>query len=113
MHEGAITENLVSLVLEQARAADARSVTRVVAVVGRLSGVVPEAMAFWFRELTRETPAEGAVLDVREIPGRARCLACGELYEVDDAPWPCPACGAGGPEIVEGRELFLESLEVD
>ena len=77
MHELSITRNIVAIVSD---AANGRRVRRVTLEVGKLSGVVPDALAFCFDVATQGTALEGAALDINEIEGRARCLDCGAEF---------------------------------
>ena len=113
MHEAAITDSMVRLVLEQAQEHDAQVVRRVVVVVGAMSGVVPDSMRFYFEEFTRETMAEGAELEIRMVATKATCLSCAHDFALDDRLWICPACGDRRLDIVEGDELMVDSIEVD
>src|SRR5207237_269762 len=61
MHELAITEGVVEAVTERTGRAP---VTSVRLRVGRLSGVVPDAMRFCFELVTAGTPLAGAVLEI-------------------------------------------------
>src|SRR3954447_15898831 len=79
MHELAIAEQVVDTAIERGNGA---RVTRVVLHVGVLSAVLPDALRFCFDLVTEGTLAEGAVLEVVEIAGRARCRACGEELEL-------------------------------
>ena len=78
MHELALTSAIVEGAEE---AANDRRVLRVTLEIGRLSGVMTEAIQFCFDEVARGTLVEGAVLDIREIDGRARCRRCGAEFE--------------------------------
>ncbi|MBA3720633.1 MAG: hydrogenase maturation nickel metallochaperone HypA [Nocardioidaceae bacterium] len=73
MHELAITQGVVDAVT--ARTGTAR-VAAVTVRVGRLSGVVPDAMRFCFDLVTESTPLAGARLDIEQPEGRARCRDC-------------------------------------
>jgi hydrogenase nickel incorporation protein HypA/HybF len=108
MHELAITESLVAGVAE--RIGDAK-VTRVVVHIGRLSGVVADALEQCFELCAAGTVLEGARLQIIEIPGRARCRQCGAEVEVDDLISRC-SCGGIDLEIVQGRELRVKEVEV-
>ncbi|WP_348525971.1 hydrogenase maturation nickel metallochaperone HypA, partial [Mesorhizobium sp.] len=66
MHELGITRNIVSIVEETAKG---RRVRRVTLDVGRLAGVMPDALAFCFDVVSKGTALEGAVLEIREIIG--------------------------------------------
>lgn len=108
MHELAITESVVASVSEHIAPERAR---RVVLEIGRLSGVVPESVRFCFEVCAQGTPLDGAALEIVEIPGRARCGACGQRVELDFPAGVCP-CGAPELEIVSGRELRIAEVEV-
>ena len=44
MHEFTVTKSIVSIILEKAREVQARKITRVELLVGRLTGYVPECI---------------------------------------------------------------------
>lgn len=113
MHELAITESVVTGVcehLEQAGRAGSR-VTRVVLEIGRLSGVVPDAIRFCFDVCTQRTPLEGAGLEIVAVEGVARCRSCGMESQPRDLLALC-GCGSGDLEIRSGRELRVREVEV-
>jgi hydrogenase nickel incorporation protein HypA/HybF len=109
VHELALTESIVSAVCD---CIGAGRVRRVVLEVGRLSGVVPDALRFCFDVCAADTVVAGASLDIREIPGLARCAACGGVVELDFPFGLCP-CGSAELEVLQGRELRIKEVEVD
>jgi hydrogenase nickel incorporation protein HypA/HybF len=108
MHEMAITESIVAAVSERI---GPERVQRVVLEIGRLSGVEPDAISFCFEICAKDTTLEGALLEIRAIPGRAHCAACGADVELD---FPVGVCGCGSLElaIVSGRELRIKEVEL-
>lgn len=108
MHELAITRNIVAIVGE---AAQGRPVSRVTLEIGKLSGVMAEAVAFCFAIAAAGTPLAGAALDIRQIDGSARCRACGGEFACDTLFSPCP-CGARDSERLRGDELNIKSFEL-
>jgi hydrogenase nickel incorporation protein HypA/HybF len=109
MHELAITRNIVAIVGEAARG---RRVTRVTIEIGRLSGVMPDAVAFCFDIVAAGTPLAGAALDIKEIDGRARCRDCGGEFAAETLFAPCP-CGSRRCERVRGEELNIKAMELE
>ena len=109
MHELALTCAIVESAEE---AANGRRVIRVTLEIGRLSGVMTEAIHFCFDEVARGTGVEGAVLDIREIDGRARCRRCGAEFATPDLYTAC-ACGALDIERLQGEELTIKSIELE
>jgi len=112
MHELALSQSIVDLVLERARAERMRTVTRVAVMVGVAAGVDAEALRFCWDVVVEETPARGAELVIAAVPLRARCRSCGHEFEpAPPALSPCPACGRSGVECVHGRELQVTSFD--
>ncbi|HEX3864562.1 MAG TPA: hydrogenase maturation nickel metallochaperone HypA [Stellaceae bacterium] len=109
MHELSITCNIVELVAE---AANGRNVRRVTLEIGKLSGVLPEAIAFCFPEVARGTLAESAHLDIHEIEGRACCEVCGSEFSIAYLLAIC-ACGSTRCRPIAGDDLNLKSIELE
>jgi hydrogenase nickel incorporation protein HypA/HybF len=108
VHELAISQSVLDAVRE--RTGDAR-VTVVRLDVGRLSGVVPDALRFCFEMVAEGTPLAGAELCIGEPPGRAHCSACGVDFGLDDPILLCP-CGSADVVVIAGRDLLIRSVEV-
>ncbi len=113
MHELPITEQIIKVVLEHARRADARRVLQVNLVIGDLTSFVDESIQFYFDFLARGTEAEGAVLNIRRIPAHVRCSSCAGEFAPDGVDWRCPRCGNLGGDVLAGRESYIESIEVE
>jgi hydrogenase nickel incorporation protein HypA/HybF len=79
--------------------------------VGALAGVVPEALAFCFEMLSRDTPLAGARLDIETVSVSALCNHCRHVFAVADKIFLCPQCQEPGVELLSGRELTLMSIE--
>jgi hydrogenase nickel incorporation protein HypA/HybF len=93
--------------------AGGRRVTAVAVRAGALRQVVPSSLVFYWEIVTRDTPLEGARLDVAEVPARLRCAACGHEWEPGWPDFRCPSCGSGETELRSGEELEVESIEVE
>jgi hydrogenase nickel incorporation protein HypA/HybF len=106
MHELAITQSVVDAVTERTGSAPVAAVR---VRVGRLAGVVPDAMRFCFELVTAGTPVEGAVLEIEQPEGRGRCRTCGEEFLLPDLVLLCP-CGSADVEVLAGRELAVASV---
>jgi hydrogenase nickel incorporation protein HypA/HybF len=113
MHELAITQSMLDLVLERAEKAKAKRVGKINLVIGEMTGVVSDCVRFYFDFLSKGTPADGAALDFSLVATRAKCRDCGKIFTVEEFDWTCPRCGGNNMEIVAGKELFVESIEVE
>ena len=111
MHELALTESIVEIVLHRAQVEGMRTVTRVVLEVGAAAGVDAEALRFCFDAVTHDTPAQGAELAIEAIPLRAVCRECGDAFEPDSLLADCPRCHAYAPRVTAGRELRVREFD--
>jgi hydrogenase nickel incorporation protein HypA/HybF len=109
MHELGLVRNIVAIVGD---AAKGRRVRRVTLEVGKLSGVMADAILFCFETVAQSTLLEGAVLEIRQIEGRARCDACGLEFAADTLFTPC-VCGSRRSRRLQGEELNIKSMELE
>lgn len=113
MHELSIALQIIKIVQKAIPDDDEKArVKKVHLNVGKLSAVVPGSLRFCFGVAVRETRLEGAELVINEIPVRARCRSCSHEWITDDFVFSCPACDSGSVEVVSGRELGVESIEI-
>ena len=113
MHELAITQDMFDLIIEQAEKAEAKKIGKVNLVIGELTGVVGDCVRFYFDFISKGTLAEGATLSFIAVPPKAQCQDCSEIFELKEFEWTCPHCGGRSLSIVAGKELFIESIEVE
>jgi hydrogenase nickel incorporation protein HypA/HybF len=110
LHELAIADSVVQIA---SRHADGRQVTKVYLKVGHLRQVVPSALAFSFELVAQGTPVEGAELEMEEVPALGRCRECGVESRLESFPLQCGSCGGFELQILEGEELYVNSLELE
>ena len=111
MHEAAIVEGLMRILDRQVKLHGIAVVKRVNLRVGRLRAVEPEQLRACFDMFAEGTPAEGAALEIEVVPIRARCRHCGSEFDVAGYRFECATCGGGDVDVVQGQELYVESIE--
>ena len=115
MHEMQLVENVVDIVLEQAKLADAKKVLYVKLKIGELRDIVDELMEKCFQFLARGTMAEESVLEIEKVPFVVKCSKCGKEKHAmihDYATMSCDDCGCKSLELVSGREFLIEDMEI-
>ncbi len=112
MHEMSIAQNIVEIVEQEMVEHGIEQIKAVNIAVGKLAAVAVEQLAFCFSMIINDSKLAGAVLNVREVPLTYRCKACGKELTAEDIALTCPSCGADEMEMVSGRDLVVESLEV-
>jgi hydrogenase nickel incorporation protein HypA/HybF len=113
MHELAVTQSMLEIALRHARAAGAERVCDIYLVIGQLSSIVDDSVAFYWDFVSKGTPAEGARLHFRRIPAEMECRECARRYTPDESNLACPECGSTMVRVVAGDEFSLEAIEVD
>ncbi len=113
MHEQSIVESLLALALKNAEKAKAHKILSIELVVGDYTGVVEDAVSFYFGFLSRDTIAAGAKINYTHVSGQLRCRDCDLLFPLQKRDYRCPKCEGRRVEIVGGRELYIENMEVE
>ncbi len=112
MHEMSLAEGLRSIVEDQARRHGFARVSVLRLEIGRFAGVERSALEFAFDVVMRGSPAEGARLEMIDLPGRALCYDCAAMVEIDGRLDPCPLCGGGRVIPDGGDEMRIKDMEV-
>lgn len=113
MHELSITEGLLKIVLDEVEKHSISRVNTVKLKIGELTGVQAAALTFCFEQLTKDTPVEGADLQIDSVPIKVKCLDCQEVFSADDHSFFCPGCSGLHTELLSGRELYVHEIEGD
>jgi hydrogenase nickel incorporation protein HypA/HybF len=113
MHEMSLCEGILQAIEENARGEGYSRVKLVRLEIGALAGVEIDAMRFGFDAVMQGTLAEGARLDILELPGKAWCMNCASTVVVSHRYDECPACGGFQLEVTAGDEMRIKELEVE
>jgi hydrogenase nickel incorporation protein HypA/HybF len=114
MHELSIVESIVDAVTETAAKYPGATVKSVKLRVGVLAAVVKESLEFCWELATLGTPLSGAALVVNTVAIVLHCPACGRDSEIDGVQsLRCPNCGELTADLRHGRELEIESIEIE
>lgn len=113
MHELGIMTGVMETVEASARQAGATSVLKVSLSVGEMTEAIKDALEFAFEALSEGTLCEGAELAITMVRPKSRCLECDAEFEHDRFHLLCPECGGFATELIAGRELQIDSIEVD
>ena len=114
MHELGIMTGVMEAVDRAARDAGATAVLGITLEVGEMTEAIPDALQFAFEVLQESDPMiANAELHVTMVKPFSRCLECGAEYEHDRFHMLCPECNGAFTQLIRGRELRIESMEVD
>jgi hydrogenase nickel incorporation protein HypA/HybF len=114
LHELSIAQAIVDGVQETVDREKATKVLRVRLRVGQLSGVVPDSLRFCYDLVVAGTCMEGSLLEIVDLPLMIHCPSCRADRVLEGIQlFACPICGTPSGDIRQGRELEIESIEID
>lgn len=114
MHELSIATAVIDEVAKHVAAAGGGRVLAITLRIGRLSCVQEGALRLSFELASADTELSGARLEIIDVPVRIWCPACGAEQELPGVQsLACPECGRLSGDIRAGRELDLESIELE
>ena len=114
MHELSIVEALIEQVQEEVRRAGVEGkIAKLELSIGRLSGVNADSIRFAFELLAPDTILAGTEIVIHEPKAVCRCNSCHAETEIDDLLLQCPRCSSDDVVIDGGRELLLQSIDVE
>jgi hydrogenase nickel incorporation protein HypA/HybF len=113
MHELSIAMSIVEMAQEEAARHGDVQVHAVHLRLGRLTGVVKEALLSSYEMACAATSLEGSQLLIEEIPVEVFCPKCETSRLVSSIQlFRCPECGTPTPTILHGKELEVVALEI-
>ena len=114
MHELSIAASIVEAVTESASAYPGARVKEVRLRVGALASVIEDSLQFCWELATEGSPVAGAKLVINMLPVILHCDACGMDSQIEGVQsFRCPRCGELAADLRQGRELEIESIELE
>lgn len=114
MHELSIALNILDIAKEEAERNGGGVVQTIHVRLGPLSGVVKEALQSAYELARAQTPLAETRLVVEEVPVRVFCEHCqSEQLSVSIQLLACSTCLTPSRQVVSGRELEIDALEIE
>ncbi len=110
MHEFSLTQNLLDIALKNA---DSKRILHVNLLIGPFSDEREESIRFYWRDLARGTPGEGAELHFQCVKAEMKCLECGATFNLEDNESLCIYCRSNRLQLLSGDEVKIESIDVE
>jgi hydrogenase nickel incorporation protein HypA/HybF len=112
MHEMSLAEGVLGVVQDAARPHAPCTVRTVRLEIGALAAIEGEALRFAFEVVKRGSVADGAQLDIVELPGVAWCMQCCRSVPIEARGEPCPQCGSFQLQVTGGDQMRVKELEL-
>lgn len=113
MHELSVINSIFKTVTTELEHQGISSDVRTLRVtVGKFSNVIPEALQFAFLTARENTIFKNAELVILELDLICKCKDCGKSITMQKPEFICPECNSQNLKIVQGRELYIESIDI-
>lgn len=115
MHELSIMKNILEVVLEYGVQARAQKISRININAGAFTEFVPRYAQLYFDMISQNTIAEKAKIHINTTPAIVKCRLCGQETEIDIKHLikTCTNCRSEQIELIAGRELQIDSIEIE
>ena len=114
MHELSIVSSIVDSVTEAMTSYPGARGKEVRLRVGALASVIEDSLQFCYGIAAQGTPLEGSALVVKVIPVMMHCDRCAQDVEIASLQsFRCPRCDEPLSDMRQGRELEIDSIEID
>ena len=113
MHEMSVASGIIKVLGAKLKEQGQCRLLAMVLAVGELSGIEEQSLRFALETLLAEQGFASVELRFEQVPAAFKCSACGWRGRPDKFTAVCPACGKGELEIIAGREVSLERIEIE
>ena len=110
MHELSIIYNIIDIAEEHLKKSGASTISKIELEIGTLAGVEWQALDFAWDVGVQRSVLENADRQIHKVEGKARCLECETVFEVQNLFDACPNCNSFFNEILQGKELNVKAL---
>ena len=113
MHELSLAQSIIQVVEDEIKDRNIKAVKAVRLKIGRLAGVQVESLEFCFEISAENTLLENAKLEITEVPVNCICKDCEKNFKPKTFIFVCPHCKSHNFEIIQGREMDIENIEIE
>jgi hydrogenase nickel incorporation protein HypA/HybF len=111
MHEVAIVQDMFRIIGDISKEQQLKRIDKVNFIIGKMMQVVPDLFRFAFDAAKEGTIAANAELEIEFWPVKMECSQCHAVFQMDDHIFRCPQCQSVDLDVIQGRELFIKSIE--
>lgn len=110
MREFTITQNLLAAAIKKA---GSKRILTVHLRIGAFSEEREESICFYWRDLAKGTPGDGATLHFEHVHVDMKCFGCGGALVLNDGTSICSYCQNESLQWSSEEDVKLERIEVE
>jgi hydrogenase nickel incorporation protein HypA/HybF len=113
VHELSVARGIADIVSDLVEPRDRPRIRAITVVVGELSGVVADSLAFCFEAVSTEYSIPSKSLAIQHVPFRCYCRTCQHEFANTMGIVICPVCGGSDTHMLSGRELRVATIDLE
>ena len=113
MHEMSVATGIINVLQSKLNDLDPCKLTAMDISIGQLAGIDESSLSFCLDTLLAERGFEPVQVRFESAPALFKCSACTWQGTPEDFTVKCPSCSQGELEIIGGRDVTLERIEVE
>jgi hydrogenase nickel incorporation protein HypA/HybF len=111
MHEFSRTQNLLDLALNKS---NSKRIKRVNLLIGPFSDEREDTIRFYWKDLAKGSPGEGAEIRFEHAPVEMKCFDCSGTFSLDEEEGSlCRFCFGKHLQLLDEEDVRLESIELE
>ena len=111
MHELTVIQHILEISDQTARENNISGIESIQLVIGDLQHLNEDILISGFEAAREDTLAEHAELQISRLPVNLQCNACHFTFEPVSGIFSCPACHQSNTSILQGLELYIETIK--
>jgi hydrogenase nickel incorporation protein HypA/HybF len=112
MHELTIVLNILEIAADQLSKHNGRKIEAIELEIGTLAGIEMEAFHSAWEVAKPGSVLESAQLTIKPVDAIAKCRQCQQEYGIRELYEACTQCGSFRYELIQGKELKVNSLSI-
>jgi len=112
MHELSVALGIVKIAENVIEKEKAKSVELIELEIGSLAGIEFESLDFVWPAAVKNTVLECAIKKINITKGKAKCVDCDTVFNINHLYDSCPNCKSNFKGILQGKELRVKALEI-
>ncbi|MFX0099571.1 MAG: hydrogenase maturation nickel metallochaperone HypA [Candidatus Hodarchaeota archaeon] len=131
MHEFSFASHIAEVIMKSVEKNNVDKVLEVTVEIGEFTMIIPQYLSHCYDIVKKNfSPLEDSEMDIVQVPGKVKCLECGEITEItfkkeekeDTGPsialsnpgfFTCSKCESTNTRIVGGKEALVKSMKVN
>lgn len=111
MHDFSLTRNLLDTAL---KAAGSKRIVRINFLIGPFCEEREKSIHFYWKDLAKDSPGEGAMLHFEHVPASMKCLDCSGMFSLnEEGDTICEFCHSDHLSLLNGQEVQIEGIELE